>query len=72
MDAPVVQIDDLVEEESASRGAREACAYQLSSVGEVSVAGRAGEQSCAADMFEKYYSHRRRWQQKKEQNSSEV
>lgn len=55
--APIIQIDDFVEEESASRGTREACAHELWSVGEIGVARGTGEEATATDVFEKYYSH---------------
>lgn len=56
-DVPVIEIDDFVEEECTSRSTREACTYQLSSVGEVGVARSTGEQAGAADVLEKYHSH---------------
>lgn len=55
--APIIQIDDFVEEKSASRGTREACAHELWPVGEIGVAGGAGEQATATDVLEKYHSH---------------
>lgn len=53
----IIQIDDFVEEKSASRGTREACAHELWPVGEIGVAGGAGEQATATDVLEKYHSH---------------
>jgi len=55
--APIIQIDDFVEEESASRGTRKACAHELWPVGEIGVAWSAGEQATATDVLEEYHTH---------------
>lgn len=53
----IIQIDDFVEEERASRGTRETRAHELWPVGEIGVAGGAGKQATATDVLEKYHSH---------------